>query len=216
MMRRWHGRIALVAMTTLAISACATRGDVRRAVAEARTQMAEELDAESQARRSADQQLETQMNQLRNDLQGLRTEFGTRITAMEEGIRFMVPVHFAFDDATVRSEDYPVIERFAEVAQRHYPGAKITVEGFADPAGSQRYNMELSRRRAEAVRAELANRGLAGGLVEAVGYGKTRLVVPGAQRDDAGAEMNRRVVFVIETRGSPMDVVAVLSSLDGE
>jgi outer membrane protein OmpA-like peptidoglycan-associated protein len=36
-----------------------------------------------------------------------------------------------------------------------------------------------------------------------VGYGKTRLVVPGAWGDEPGAEQNRRVVFVIETKGEP-------------
>ena len=35
--------------------------------------------------------------------------------------------------------------------------------------------------------------------VRSVGYGEDRLVVPNAQKDQPGAELNRRVVFVIES-----------------
>jgi hypothetical protein len=36
--------------------------------------------------------------------------------------------------------------------------------------------------------------------LNAIGYGETRLVTPGASHDQPGAELNRRVVFVIETK----------------
>jgi outer membrane protein OmpA-like peptidoglycan-associated protein len=78
----------------------------------------------------------------------------------------------------------------------------ITVEGFADPAGSTRYNMDLSKRRADAVAAYLGEKGLNTSNVRTVGYGKTRLVNDKAKKDDPGAEANRRVVFVIETNGA--------------
>jgi outer membrane protein OmpA-like peptidoglycan-associated protein len=47
-------------------------------------------------------------------------------------------------------------------------------------------------------------------LLQAIGYGETRQVIPGAQRDDSGAEMNRRVVFVVEAR----DANAIIATLD--
>ncbi|HTD62663.1 MAG TPA: OmpA family protein, partial [Gemmatimonadaceae bacterium] len=80
-------------------------------------------------------------------------------------------------------------------------GSKVTIEGFADPAGSQHYNLALSQRRADAVRDYLSSKGIDLSIIKTVGYGKTRLVNPGAQRDDQGAEENRRVTFVIETKG---------------
>lgn len=209
-----------LAVAALAASACATKGDVRRAVAEARTAVTSETDAkletERQARMAGDEQLRTEMQSelaaMRRDLEALRSEFGTRITSMEEGIRFVVPVHFAFDDATVRTEADSVLDRFAQVIQRHYPTSAITVEGFADPAGSQQYNLELSRRRAEAVRAELLERGLDGSQLRTVGYGKSRLVVADASHDEPGAELNRRVVFVIESAELPPGFVATSGS----
>lgn len=200
--------VAACAAAAVTVSGCATRGALKRAVAEQRSA----LEAERSARTAADSglatdvaSLRTELDSLRHDLGALRTEFGAKITAMEDGVRFAMPVHFAFDDATVREQDRAALERFARVAQRYYGGATITVEGFADPAGSERYNLELSRRRAESVRGYLAMQGLgsAGEQLRAVGYGETRLVVPGAERDAAGAEENRRVVFVVETGGTP-------------
>jgi peptidoglycan-associated lipoprotein len=202
-----HKTIAMVALVVPALAGCATKGYVRDRVAEVRTYTDSAISTERSERTAADEALRTDITALRADLDSLRSEFGARITAMEEGIQFIVPVHFAFDDATVREEDRAVLERFAKVAQKYYGGSVITVEGFADPAGTTRYNLSLSRRRAEAVREFLTSAGLSNEL-RTVGYGENRLVTPGAERDDPGAELNRRVVFVIETRGSATSTAA--------
>jgi outer membrane protein OmpA-like peptidoglycan-associated protein len=173
------------------LSACATRGALRRG-----------LDEERSARMAADSAQQLEIASLRTDLNGLRTEFGAKISEVAEGLRFALPVHFAYDDATIRSADVAALDRFASVAQRHYPGAKVTVEGFADPAGSVEYNLALSQRRADAVRDYINGKGLDPSLVSSVGYGKSRLVNANASRDMPGAELNRRVVFVIETPGN--------------
>ena len=188
-------------------AACATKGDVRRAV-----------EAERIARMAADSVLAVEMgvlrtdvNALRTDLQNLRTEFRAEITALEEGLQFAMPVNFEFDRAEVRPQDEPMIQRFAQVVQRYYPGATITVEGFADPAGTQTYNLALSRRRAEAVRSYLETLGVRNNTLRAVGYGSNRQVVPGAWGDEPGGEANRRVVFVVESRGDRMGEGIALS-----
>ena len=182
-------------LAMLSLSACATRGALRRG-----------LEDERAARVAADsaQQVElaaqrAELAALRTDLGALRTEFGAKIAEVAEGVKFALPVHFGYDDATVRTADAPALERFASVVQKHFPGAKVTVEGFADPAGTADYNLALSQRRADAVRDFLSGRGVDGSLVSAVGYGETRLVNRRAERDMPGAELNRRVVFVIET-----------------
>ncbi len=138
---------------------------------------------------------------LRTDLEAMKTEFGAKITAMEDGLHFAMPVNFAFNAAAVRDQDVASLQRFARIARRYYPQSKVTIEGFADPAGSARYNLDLSRRRADAVRQYLIAQGLPQDQVSSIGYGKTRLVAPGASHDQPGAELNRRVVFVIETAG---------------
>jgi peptidoglycan-associated lipoprotein len=192
-----------------AMTACVTKGTFRREMNDRRN----EIRAEASARVAADSALQGEVASLRNDLQGLRTEFGARITAMEEGIRFAFPVNFAFDDATVRPEDQAALDRFAQVAQKYYNGSVITVEGFADPAGSTSYNVALSQRRAEAVRQYLVGKGMTDTQLRTIGYGETRQVVPGAQRDEAGAELNRRVVFTVETKGDSTTTAMTASAL---
>lgn len=207
-MLAWVGAVAM-------LSGCATTGALKRAqqqnadaLAQATAQQKAALDAEAAQRASSDSALRQQLGlvqgdvqQLKTDLQAMKTDFNAKITAMQDGLHFDMPVNFAFNDATVRQEDYPSLTRFAHIVQQYYPQSKITIEGFADPAGSARYNLTLSERRAKAVQDYLASQGLSTSQTETIGYGKTRLVVAKAWGDQPGAELNRRAVFVIETKG---------------
>ena len=93
----------LVAST---LSACATKGFVRRGLEEQRVA----LSTERTERTAGDDALRTDLNgvkadlaSLRNDLAGLKNEFGARISAVEGQVKFAMPVHFGFDDAAVRA-----------------------------------------------------------------------------------------------------------------
>jgi len=211
---RLHSRTMLACVSTAALlSACATTGSVRRAreeAAAAAAQNQQALASERSERIATDSSLRNELGMVRGDvqalrteLQSLRTEFGAKITAMEDGMKFDMPVNFAFNDANVRQQDFTSLSRFAHVVQKYYPTSKLTVEGFADPAGSTRYNIALSKKRADAVRDYLVSQGgLTTNQLETIGYGETRLVTPKAWGDQPGAELNRRVVFVIETAGT--------------
>jgi peptidoglycan-associated lipoprotein len=198
--------LAVAAMASL--SACVTKGTFRREMNdrenETRAERAERIAGDSTLR--AD--FTAQIAALRTDLDTMRTQFNTRITAMEDGIKFAMPVNFAFDDASVRSEDQAALDRFAQIVSKYYGGSMVTIEGFADPAGAPSYNVQLSRRRAESVRDYLSSKGLTADQLRTIGYGETRQVVAGAERDEPGAEMNRRVVFVVETRGPASQLTA--------
>ena len=200
---RTDGRVMVAALVgALALTAgCATKKQLRTAIDRERSERVAGDSANAAQTASQIAAVRAEVAALRGDLTNLRTEFGARITAMEDGVRFALPVHFAFDDATVRTEDQAALDRFASVVQKYYGGAPVTVEGFADPAGTERYNLALSQRRADVVRDYLVQRGLTSALVRSIGYGKTRLVVADASHDDPGAELNRRVVFVVEAPG---------------
>jgi len=195
--------LTLCAASMFTLSACATKGYVNKRVDAQAVMQTAALDSERTARVQGDEANKAEIASLRNDLQGLRTEFGAKIAEVSQGLQFAFPVHFAFNDANVRTEDSAALDRFANVVSKHYTGAKVTVEGFADPAGSKSYNVALSQRRADAVKAYVSSKGLDASLINAVGYGKTRQVNPGAWGDQPGAELNRRVVFVIETPANP-------------
>jgi peptidoglycan-associated lipoprotein len=212
MMRKVAGAV----FVAVAMSACATKGFVMKQVAAARDTSRMGWTAGDEAVRT---ELTTQMNtkvagvqtqvdslkssvaSLQRDLGVLRDSLGARITAMENGMQFILPVTFSFDDATVRDADRPILDRFAKVITKHYNGSTMTIEGFADPSGSVGYNRRLSQKRAENVVAYLDQAGMTGVTMRAVGMGKTRFVVDKASRDMPGAESNRRVVFVIESVG---------------
>jgi len=202
MSKRIRGTAVAVLGVLIVSGGCATKGQLRQGLAaqsEALEAQRAALEAERAERMAADQQLAGDMGALNTDLAGLRSDYGVRIAQLEEGLEFAVPVHFAFDDAEVEEDVRPALDRFADLVQRHYNGAMITVEGFADPAGPTEYNRRLSHQRAESVREYLVARGLAETQVKAVGYGEERPVVPGAAGTASGAELNRRVVFVVET-----------------
>jgi outer membrane protein OmpA-like peptidoglycan-associated protein len=72
---------------------------------------------------------------------------------------------------------------------------KFTIEGHADPRGSEELNMRLSQARAESVRAYLTSaHGLAAERVNAVGKGSSALMKP----SDPAAPENRRVTIVAQ------------------
>ena len=197
-MRHTTRTAAFILLGSFVLGGCATRGDIEDAMDQRQAALEEALDEERSARMAADEELADRLDQLRSDLQELRSDFDARIEAVAEGLQFVLPVHFAFDEAEVRQRDHTVLERFAAVVNEHYTGAVVTVEGFADPAGPAAYNQALGQRRAEAVRDRLVEIGIQARL-RAVSYGEDRQVVEGAAHDDPGAELNRRVVFVVES-----------------
>ncbi len=213
---RYTRYVALTALAATTLSACATKGFVRRGLEEQRVALGQERSDRvmgDSANRADVGVLRTDMQRelaaLKADLGTLRTEYGTHITAMDGHVSFAMPVHFEFDASMVRTQDEQALTKFAQVAGKHYKGSMITVEGFADPAGSSAYNVVLSRARAEAVKDFLIAKGMDGNSIRTVGYGKARLVRPGAERSEPGAELNRRVTFVVETPAAA--TVAALS-----
>lgn len=196
---------ALVLITLLSGASCAhvkqedlnTQLDVLRTGLETRM---DEGDARLAGRVDG---VEANVAQLRSDLRAMEQEFGVKVEELETALRFNVPVHFDFDRAEVPAPGREILDRFRGVATTYYPGARITVEGFTDPAGSASYNLRLGARRAEAVKDYLVAKGLADSQIRTVSYGKSaeRLVVPDAQGPGTEGWENRRVVLVIDHAG---------------
>ena len=74
---------------------------------------------------------------------------------------------------------------------------RIEVSGNTDTSGTPQYNMGLSMRRADAVKAELVKGGVPIAAISTQGFGETHLLVPTA----AGVRepQNRRVEIVIQS-----------------
>ncbi|MFN2400332.1 MAG: PorV/PorQ family protein [Gemmatimonadaceae bacterium] len=151
--------------------------------------------------RAVTEAIREQLQQLRPLLDSLRMARVEVQQVSDLVSKYIVPVYFGFDSSEVREQDIQVLSQVAEVIRRVYPTALVTIEGFADPAGSVEYNLRLSQRRADAVKAVMVTRfNMPDRQLKTVGYGKQpeRQVTPGAQRDDPGAVGNRRVTFTID------------------
>jgi len=88
-------------------------------------------------------------------------------------------------------------ERLAKVSGivLAYPGLHLDVEGHTDSVGGDEYNMQLSQRRAQAVRDYLVQQGIPDSAIVSRGFGKTK---PVATNDTPeGRQQNRRVELVI-------------------
>ena len=203
--------LALVALTVSA-AACATVSpeEMETRLTTLREEVSQEIErGDQQVRDDLGNRIdgvESRVAGLEQDLAALEGEFDATVERLETAIRFNVPVHFAFDRATVRERDRAMLDRFGRVVQGYYPDALVTVEGFTDPAGSEAYNRRLGQARADAVKAYLVERaGLYADRIRTVSYGEARerQVVPGAQGPGEAGEPNRRVVLVIDHGGEP-------------
>jgi outer membrane protein OmpA-like peptidoglycan-associated protein len=116
-------------------------------------------------------------------------------TSLGKTCRLEVPgIYFDFNLATLKPESKRGLEDMAGVLQQ-LEKRSFVIEGHTDGIGSDRYNDELSARRAEAVRSALVrDYGVAGARLETAGLGERR---PIESNDTlAGRARNRRVELV--------------------
>jgi len=109
-------------------------------------------------------------------------------------ITFKADFVFATDSARVNPGLMPEIERIARV-MRDYPQTLIRVEGHTDSTGSEAYNMQLGRRRADAVRNLLIQNGVGAQRMDAVSYGEGQPIAN--NNTPEGRQLNRRVEIKI-------------------
>jgi outer membrane protein OmpA-like peptidoglycan-associated protein len=103
-----------------------------------------------------------------------------------------LPVHFAFDSATIAPEGRAQLDALAAGIKLLPPTQSVVVEGHTDAVGTDSYNLTLSQRRAAAVKSYLVSaHGISAARLKDVGYGLHR-PIEGA--DPVSAE-NRRVQF---------------------
>lgn len=104
-------------------------------------------------------------------------------------------VFFDFNRSELRVEGYPVLDTIAELLSKDLSTVSVNIMGHTDSVGSERYNVGLSIRRAEAVKSYLSSRGVSPDRLFIKGYGK---VAPADTNDTVeGRANNRRAVVSI-------------------
>ena len=100
-------------------------------------------------------------------------------------------IYFSFNGADIRPESERILKEIAAVLKAH-PEWKLRVDGHTDGIGSDAANLDLSKRRAAAVKTALVSQyGIDGGRLSTGGYGES---APQATNETPeGRARNRRV-----------------------
>ena len=104
-------------------------------------------------------------------------------------------VYFAFNKSTLTPDARRIIGEAAAYAKQH-GAAAIKLDGYTDLAGTAKYNLALSKRRAEVVRHMLLTQGIEASRITVKAYGKSNPAVP--TPEGVREPRNRRAVIVIE------------------
>ncbi len=115
---------------------------------------------------------------------------------VDKGSRLEGRVYFGFNAATLDEKTTTQVNQWAELLKAESSLTEIRVEGHADQVGGSNYNLELSRRRAEVVRAGLIAAGIKGHLIRVVGFGFKRPDVKRRTKTGRGVWENRRAEVV--------------------
>lgn len=121
------------------------------------------------------------------------TPAGDKVDA--SGCSYSIPLQVQFDTnkATIKAESYGELDTFVQFL-KDVPSAKGELQGHTDADGSEAYNLGLSQRRADAVKAYIVDKGIDGARINAKGYGESQPVAD--NNTAAGKAANRRVLFV--------------------
>lgn len=100
---------------------------------------------------------------------------------------------FDFDKATIKAESFKLLDALGEaMSSQELKGRRIIIAGHTDSRGDKAYNLTLSKKRAEAVKAYLVNKWKVNpDTVETVGYGMSRPMNKGNTPEER--QKNRRV-----------------------
>jgi len=83
-------------------------------------------------------------------------------------------VFFDFDQYAIRSRDIPVLEKNAELLKETYKASNVLIEGHCDERGTGEYNLELGKRRAQAIKEYLIDLGVEASRIQIASYGKEK------------------------------------------
>jgi len=102
---------------------------------------------------------------------------------------YFAPIGFEFDSSVLKTESYATLDKLAK--ELRDSNGTVTLDGYASAEGTEEYNINLSKDRANAVKQYLVNAGVAASSINANGYGEANPIASNATEE--GRVQNRRV-----------------------
>lgn len=122
-----------------------------------------------------------------------------RVGVTAQQVTISDQVHFPTNSAAILADSFRILDEVASTLLVHPEIRSVEVQGHTDDVGGAEYNLDLSQRRANAVRLYLIAKGIEPARLVAKGYG---LTVPIAENSsERGRAKNRRVQFLIGAGG---------------
>lgn len=123
------------------------------------------------------------------------------LKAFEVGKPIVIPnILYDFNKATLRPESMAVLDSLATILEDN-PKLIVQMSAHTDSIGSDKYNLDLSQRRAQSCVDYLITKGIPADRMQAKGYGETRPIAPNSLPDGkdnpAGRQLNRRTEFTV-------------------
>lgn len=136
--------------------------------------------------------MDVQEAKLREELQGT----GVSVSREGDNIRLVLPSNITFpsDGYRLREDFYPVLQSVGVVLAK-YHDTTLRVTGHTDNTGSDKYNQELSEKRAQTVARMLESQNVAGHRLYTEGAGESQPIADNSS--PSGRASNRRVELYI-------------------
>ena len=113
----------------------------------------------------------------------------------------MEGITFDTDKATIKSSSKNRLDNAVDVMKR-YPDIRVMITGHTDAQGGYRHNVDLSRRRADAVRDYMVEQGIDAKRIETRGVGPDEPISTNDTTE--GRALNRRIEFTILGEDGPV------------
>lgn len=146
---------------------------------------------------------EAETRNLFRDSDGCPDSVPIRIT--KDKVEIDEKIFFELDSDVIKLESHELVRAIARVLVENTQITKLEIGGHTDSQGEAEYNLELSERRAQSVRAFLVNEGVTEERIDAKGYGLTAPLVD-EETQEAFAR-NRRVELIIVAQEEVTEIV---------
>jgi len=123
-----------------------------------------------------------------------------RVVVTDTKIEILDKIYFEFDKDIIKSQSFPILDAVASTMEGNPDILKVEIQGHTDEQGNDNYNLNLSDRRAAAVRKYLVDKGVDPDRLQSQGYGE-KVPLDRRHNQEAWAK-NRRVEFLILKRAN--------------